>query len=401
MRGEVVSEVFSQPDICWQMLKDYRLNRLRDSMRKRDIHIAILTNPLSMRYAIDYWNYPLFLSRIPTTQLIIPLDGPIAACGAYTFDNDDIAINLPMVGLSAFDGGLNNEHQANQFVSVLKDYMRQCGMDTTGVTIGIDRLDANVFKQLAVSTIRYCDITTVIEEAKSIKSDEEIALIRHSIKVAETGMESMYNNMMPGKTETEIWSILHQSNIAQGGYWTDGNMLGSGQRTNPWLQDASLKVIKQGELVAFDTDMVGPYSYMADISRTWLCGDIKPTKNQEMLYQYAIDEVYHNMELVKPGVSFREFSHKALRPPERFHALRYPCVAHGVGMCDEYPKIAYWQDWHHMGYDGLIEPGMVLCIESYIGAEGDFEGVKLEEQVLVTDTGYEKLSHFPLGLRPF
>ena len=47
------------------------------------------------------------------------------------------------------------------------------------------------------------------------------------------------------------------------------------------------------------------------------------------------------------------------------------------------------------GYDGLILPGMTLCVESYMGSEHGDEGVKLEQQVLITETGIELLSTYP------
>ena len=47
------------------------------------------------------------------------------------------------------------------------------------------------------------------------------------------------------------------------------------------------------------------------------------------------------------------------------------------------------------GYDGILEPGMVLCVEAYVGAVGAKNGVKLEDQVLITDTGYENLTTYP------
>ncbi len=47
------------------------------------------------------------------------------------------------------------------------------------------------------------------------------------------------------------------------------------------------------------------------------------------------------------------------------------------------------------GSDGVLEPGTALCVESYIGEDGGHEGVKLEQQVLITDTGVELLSTFP------
>ena len=65
-------------------------------------------------------------------------------------------------------------------------------------------------------------------------------------------------------------------------------------------------------------------------------------------------------------------------------------------MCDEYPAIYYPEDAAETGYDGMLEAGMTVCLESYIGEAGGDEGVKLEEQVLVTETGCEVLSNYPL-----
>ena len=64
-------------------------------------------------------------------------------------------------------------------------------------------------------------------------------------------------------------------------------------------------------------------------------------------------------------------------------------------MTGEYPYLYHRADYPDAGYDGNIEPGMVICVESYIGENSGDEGVKLEEQVLVTETGYQNLSMFP------
>ncbi|MFT5113117.1 MAG: Xaa-Pro dipeptidase [Parasphingorhabdus sp.] len=389
----------AHPRIDLDKLRSYRLGRLRKVMAERQVDLAIITNPLSMRYVADYWNYPLFLSRIPSTILIVPVEGPIAISGAYTDRDNQFDITLPMFNLTAFDGGIEQTAEPQRFAEWVKSYI-ESELNGLGkqIRVGLDRTDADVFNALVDAGIRCCDVTRLVEEAKMIKSAEEVQLIRHAVAVAELGMHKMRENMIPGVTENELWSWLHQTNIAHGGYWTDGNMLASGQRTNPWLQDASHKQIQAGEIVAFDSDMVGPDCYFADVSRSWVCGDNKPTANQQELFEYAFEEVTRNIELARPGVSFREFSDKAFRQPEKYHAGRYPCVTHGVGMCDEYPKIPYFQDWSQSGYDGVIEPGMVLCIESYVGESGGKEGVKLEEQVLVTENGYERLSCVPLDL---
>lgn len=68
---------------------------------------------------------------------------------------------------------------------------------------------------------------------------------------------------------------------------------------------------------------------------------------------------------------------------------------HGVGLCDEWPGIPHPVDWEASGYDGVVEAGMALCVEAYIGSENGPYGVKLENQVLVTETGVENLTSCP------
>ena len=148
-------------------------------------------------------------------------------------------------------------------------------------------------------------------------------------------------------------------------------------------------------MLAFDTDLVSTYGYCCDISRSWIVGDVAPTDEQKRLYQLAYDHVMTNIDLLQPGMSFAEVTAKAHRLPEEFRALRYGVLAHGIGLCDEYPSIRYPEDVDDHGYDGEVEVGMTLCVEAYIGAEGGREGVKLEEQVVITQNGAEPLSSYP------
>ena len=107
----------------------------------------------------------------------------------------------------------------------------------------------------------------------------------------------------------------------------------------------------------------------------------------------------HNLSLVRAGLTYKELSDNGLKHPDEFMARRYPCIAHGIGMSDEYPKIYYRQDWENDGYDGVIEADTTLCIESYVGSEHGGEGVKLEQMVLVTENGCELLSAYPFEER--
>ena len=113
----------------------------------------------------------------------------------------------------------------------------------------------------------------------------------------------------------------------------------------------------------------------------------------------AFEQFEANIGMCAPGRSFRELSHTAVSLPDDCLANRYSVLFHGVGLCDEYPAVPYPSDWESGGYDGCLEPGMVVCVESYVGRHGGHEGVKLEEQLLITGTGYERLSTYPYDER--
>jgi Xaa-Pro dipeptidase len=98
---------------------------------------------------------------------------------------------------------------------------------------------------------------------------------------------------------------------------------------------------------------------------------------------------------VRAGLGFREFAEKAWVLPDEFVKHRYPTPIHGIGMTDEWPMVKHLIDWEEHGYDGVFEAGMTVSVESFIGSEYGVEGVKLEEQILITETGYQRLSTYP------
>ena len=223
--------------------------------------------------------------------------------------------------------------------------------------------------------------------------------MRRAIVACEAAMGEMEAALKPGISENELWAELHRGNIARGGEWIETRLLSSGPRTNPWFQECSSRIIEAGDLVAFDTDLIGPYGFCADLSRTWLCGDGKPSNEQRDLFRIAADQIAHNTALMQPGVAFRELVERSKNPPPDCFPARYGVLYHGVGLADEYPTLPHAADWTDDTPDGVLEPGMVLCVESYIGRLGGHEGVKIEEQILITETGNEKLSRYPLDAR--
>ena len=118
---------------------------------------------------------------------------------------------------------------------------------------------------------------------------------------------------------------------------------------------------------------------------------------QYRLYQTALEQIEHNLELIRPGVSFAEFNDKSWSIPDKHLGYRYSLAAHGVGMADEWPVIPLHPDFA-VAHGGHFEENMVLCVESLIGEAGS-ESIKLETQALVTTQGVERLDSFPWEAR--
>ncbi|WP_237458306.1 M24 family metallopeptidase [Pontibacillus yanchengensis] len=379
-------------------MRQYRLGRVREQLRKQGYGGIVIFDSVNLRYATGSRNMQIFMLRNPGRYVYIPTEGPVTLfdfpnCehlseGLETIDEVREATTLSYVasGENLYD---NARNWAKEIEELVKE--RQGG----NKKLAIDYSPSIGLVELSKLDVEVVDGQEIIEHARSIKSDQEIEAMKISVRTAEQGMIRMQQALEPGITENELWSYLHQTNIAQGGDYVETRLLNSGHRTNPWFQECSDKVINEGELVAFDTDMNGPFGYFTDISRTFYCGDSEPTDEQKRLYQTAYEQIQTNIDLLKPGMSFREYAEKSWKIPEEFFPNRYFTVAHGTGLSGEYPYIVYAQDFEEKGYDGIIQPNMVLSVESYIGSPGGKEGVKLEEQLLVTEDGVENFSDFP------
>ncbi len=381
-----------------EALRAYRLQRVRDQLRQRDVVACLLFDPINIRYATDVTNMQVWTLHNPARYLFVPVEGPVVlfdyhTCGHLSDGFDTVDEVRPAKSVFYYGAGPRLAEKAAAFADEIDALMRR--IDRTNRRLGIDQLHHTGVACLEAAGISLVDGQEILEHARMIKSAEEIAAMRVAIDTCERGMARMHEALTPGMTEADLWSILHAENIRGGGEWIETRLLASGPRTNPWFQEASLRPIEAGDMVTYDTDLIGPFGYCADISRAVICGGGPPTDEQKHLYALAHEQIEFNIDLVRPGIGLREFSEKGFRLPDECLPNRYSVVAHGVGLCDEHPRVLYSTDFPASGYDGVIEAGMTLCIESYVGRVGGGEGVKLEEQVLVTETGVERLSTFP------
>ena len=388
----------TEPPVDLDRVRLYRRDRLRAELQKRDIAGLLLFDQINTRYATDATNMQIWSSHYETRCVFVAADGPTVV---FDYANHPhLAEGLPTVddyrvmpSFYYFAAGPRAEEKAAVFGDQIADLVKKHGGGNK--RLAVDSLSHLGTDAIRAHGIELCEGEAVAEQARAIKSPEELELMKASIAVCEAGMAAMREALQPGITENALWAKLHETNIRLGGEWIETRLLSSGPRTNPWFRECSMREIERGDMVSFDTDLIGPYGYCADISRSWVCG-AKPSDEQRRLYAAAHAQIVHNTAMLKPGMSFREVANAAWPIPEEYRSRRYGTLIHGVGLADEYPSIKHSDDFAARGYDGVLQPGMTLCVESFIGAEGGKEGVKLEEQVLITEDGCETLSGYPM-----
>ncbi len=379
-------------------VRRYRLQRLRSEMAAREIAACFLFDPINVRYATGARNMQVFHMRNPSRYLFVPVAGPVilfefTGCMHLTQGLETIDEVRPATTASFVAAGERIAEVEKQWADHCADLVRQhCG---AGARVGLERVNAGAALALAGHGFDIVDAQAPVERARAVKSADELRCVRTSIRTTERAVHRLREALRPGMTENELWSILHQGVIAQGGDYVETRLLSSGPRTNPWFQEAGHRRIGANELITLDTDVVGCYGYYCDFSRTFHAGPEAPTQRQQTLYRIAYEQVQHNLQLLRPGLGFREYAERAWDIPAPYVANRYYLSAHGVGMTGEYPYLYHRMDFDQAGYDGVLEANMTICVESYIGADDGAEGVKLEEQVLITEHGPECLSEFP------
>ena len=305
----------AEPQIDLLAMRRFRLARVRAQMKALEIPALVLFDPLNIRYASGTSNMQVWTQHSPDRYLFIAAEGPVILFDNYVMDwditwtgtVDEVRPAAPWY----FEGrGDRLEEFAQRWCDDMVALQREhCGGDKR---FGIDRLGPAAVPFLTGAGLELADAQRPLELARAIKCEAEIACMLEAIAVTEAGIARMREALRPGMSENALWSLLIQTLFEQGGESMETRLLASGPRTNPWYQECSDRLIRAGELVAFDTDLVGPYGICVDISRTFFCGPGQPSTEHKELYALAKEQVESNMALIPSGYDFPRTGGKGL-----------------------------------------------------------------------------------------
>jgi len=390
-----------KPDFDPVILRRKRLANVREMMQEHDLGAVLLLDPYNQRYATGSRNMFGYFLRNSTRYIYIPLMGPVilfeypGSSHISTWLETIDEARLSKIVFASVNG--RDRAASKPFAQEISDLMRQhCGRHRR---VGMDRCFHSLALALEAEELIVEDCMQFLLNTRRLKTPEEIACLSLSMSAVEAAICGVESDLRPGVSENELFARMYHGVLMNGGEFIETRLLSSGPKTNPWFNEAGERRLRPGELLALDTDTIGVNGYYADISRTFFCGPGKPSGYQKSLYRMAWEQIHHNASILKPGMSFKEITECAWKIPERFFDLRYPSIIHGVGMHGEKPIVAHAADLDRFTGEGILEAGMVVSVESYIGEAGGSEGVKLEDQFAITEDGIVPMSNYPFDER--
>ena len=281
------------------------------------------------------------------------------------------------------------EREVNEIISYLKKY----GVDKR--PLGMDIVDIPMLRALEKNGIDVQDGQAIMVDARLIKNEDEIELLKCSAAMVDAAYWKVAKNLHPGVTENEMEALIQGELFRMGAESVEFVNCISGIRGNPHSHTTSNRMIRRGELVYFDIGNV--YNgYRTCYYRTFSCGN--PTKAQEEAYTKALKWIYDGIAQIKPGNTSADVAavwpsaqELGFNNEEEAFLLQF---AHGIGLgLWEKPVISRLFSLEHP-YE--FKPGMTFAIETWCPSADGTGSARIEEEIVVTETGHEIITKFPV-----
>ncbi|WEZ81981.1 Xaa-Pro peptidase family protein [Rhizobium sp. 32-5/1] len=269
------------------------------------------------------------------------------------------------------------------------------GLAKARIGVEFDSLSVTDFHLLSATLpdAELVDASNLVQRLKMIKSPQEIGFLRTAVELAEAGIETLRDAIAIGASRDGLaaaWKAGVDAEVTRRGVH---NLTGSWEYVsvgeNPWTKGGE---VAPGALIKVDVGCLVA-GYTSDTGRTFVVGE--PSRMQAALFDALRQGFEVGLALLKPGNLLKDVHQATSQAIGRagFPGYTRGHFGHGLGASlgsEEWPFIS-------RDADIAIEPGMVLAFETpwYVDGVG---GMIIENQYLITETGYEAMNRLPTGL---
>ncbi len=240
------------------------------------------------------------------------------------------------------------------------------------------------------------NVYPVIARLRAVKTPEEIQKMREAISITNKGIKNMLDNFKPGLYECELeayYDFVLKSNMVSTSFKT---IAAGAERATVLHYSQNNQKVNDGEMVLFDLG-VAVDRYCSDISRTFPING-KFSEKQRLVYDIVLRTQKKVQNACKPGVTLKDL--------QQVTVDAYKEELKNIGLIKEGTAQEvynyYWHSISHslgldthdvgLGKDVVLEPGMVITNEPGLYIEEWGIGVRIEDDLLVTEEGCENLS---------
>jgi Xaa-Pro dipeptidase len=269
--------------------------------------------------------------------------------------------------------------------------------------IGLDMASQALHAALQATfpDVRWTDGDGVMQHARMIKVEEEVAILEEATAIADALTQTAIDHVRPGVRELEVAGEALRTLHRLGGEYTHAisPFVASGEHMSPPTRLATDKVIRHGDIVFIDIGAMFN-GYFSDVGRAVICGD--PSSEQRRIYRAVHEAHLAGLEAMRPGSTNKQVA-EVIRRKAAEHGLADHFltlfIGHGIGVSSNEPP--YVGEPFPGAAEVELQRGMVFAMEPLIWVPGvrGGGGVRLEDMVLITERGPHLFSRLPYDQR--
>jgi len=370
---------------CGDEIKEFKQKKIEGILKKKNLDALLFFKPEGVRYMTDFFVKGFRAVSMDIEYFSIAFQGKQPVLG---FQSGSDTWRIQVYNWVNDYRKLNKGKWHETLKEILSEYKLLKGR------IGTDLLSFDLYLSLkeVLPGIEFVQAEDVWKELTVVKHPKEIEIIKEALRIAEAGMGEGINACIDGAHEYEVAAIAEYTSRRLGAEMIPViPIVSSGFNSSINERIASERVMRNGELVIIDFGCVHK-GYVGEFCRTTVVGE-PANKTQKEIYKVVKEALSAAIDAVKPGVRCADVDAAARKVIRDCGFGKYEhrwATGHqlGYGLHGD-PLIA-------QGIEDVLVPNMVFNLEPRVTMwdRPEVGGVIIEDTVLVTEKGSEKLTKF-------